>query len=33
MQSSTKHIKEYKKREKNKNIKEALITNKERAKE
>ena len=33
MQSSTKHIKEYIKREKSKNIKEALITNKERAKE
>ena len=33
MQSSTKHIKEYKKREKSKNIREALITNKERAKE
>ena len=33
MQSSTKQIKEYKKREKSKNIREALITNKERAKE
>ena len=33
MQSSTKHIKKYKIREKSKNIKEALITKKERAKE
>ena len=33
MQSSTKHIKKYKKSEKSKNIKEALITKKERAKE
>ena len=33
MQNSTKHIKKYKKEEKSKNIKEALITNKERAKE
>ena len=33
MQSSTKHIKKYKKRERSRNIKEALITKKERAKE
>ena len=33
MQNSTKHIKKYKKEEKSKNIKEALITKKERAKE
>ena len=33
MQSSTKPIKQYKKRDKSKNLKEKLITKKERAKE